>query len=118
MYFKDVDQKFKRHNKDLEYGYYNSHSKIVFLMLFLYLIEPPFYFAINDASRKKDKRLLPMLCLLATALIDILTFTEAERDDDRVTLGLELHDLEDENKQQPLGHMSGSLLVFRGALVS
>lgn len=98
MNFKDVDQKFKRHNKDSEYGYYNCHSKVVFLILFLYSIEPPFYFALNDACRKKDKRLLPMLGPFATALMDILTYTEAERDDDRITLGNELHDPEDEDK--------------------
>ena len=56
-------------------------SKIVFLVLYLYSIEPPLYFALNDACRKRDKILLPMLGPFAYALWHVLDWPEKNRKD-------------------------------------
>ena len=114
MNFTNIDTPIEW-SKDPELGYENPHSKIVFLVLFLYSIEPPLYFALNDACRKKDKLLLPMLGPFAQALYWVLEGTERGRKD-RFTKGELLHNPR-KDIHHPLGYMSGCKLVFRGALL-
>ena len=72
-------------------------------------------FALNDACRKRDKLLLPMLGPFARALYAVLEWAERERED-AFTKGKDLHDPW-EDIHHPLGFMSGCKLVFRGALL-
>ena len=44
-----------------DYNLRNPKSKAVFLVLWLYSIEPPFYFYLNQACRRMDATLLNML---------------------------------------------------------
>ena len=65
--FPDLDRNFdgfggKKDDYDLQW----PTSKACFLVLFLYSIEPPLYFYLNDACRTKNKALLPMLGPFAT----------------------------------------------------
>ena len=78
--FPDMNQKFNN-NSDHDYDLYNPLSKGAFLVLFLYSIEPPFYFALNHACRKRDERFLPMFGPFARALNEVLIFAESNRKD-------------------------------------
>ena len=72
MEFTDIDSQITIVGMDPDLDFKNPHSKIVFLVLFLYSIEPPLYFALNDACRKRDKLVLPMLGPFAKALFEVL----------------------------------------------
>jgi len=70
--FTDVDKKFTSCWDNTEYDLWCPTSKACFLVLFLYSIEPPLYFFLNDACRKRNKALLPMLGPFANALYWVL----------------------------------------------
>jgi len=64
--FPDMDKKFicvLKSDDDFEsdYNLYNPSSKATFLTLFLYSVEPPFYFHLNQACRSLDVSLVTML---------------------------------------------------------
>ena len=83
-----IDWSFNTDDEELHTD--DPQSKIVFLVLFLYSIEPPLYFALNDACRKRDKLLLPMLGPFAYALYMVLLGAEYNRED-TFTRGDEKH---------------------------
>ena len=112
--FKDINKPFT-YGGETEYDLWHPTSKACFLVLFLYSIEPPFYFHLNDACRTKNKTLLPMLGPFAYAIYKVLLGAERRRGDAMKT-GWELHGWDGE-KEHALGWMSGSVLVFRGALL-
>ena len=62
-----------------DYDMYNPNSKVCFLILWIYSLEPPLYFFFNKACRDRDLKLLPLLGPFAWALGDILGGA-AERD--------------------------------------
>lgn len=76
--FPDMNRPFNDDKKD-EYDLYNPDSKCCFLVLFLYSIEPPFYFALNHACRKRESQLLPMFGPFAYALYKVLGDAERRR---------------------------------------
>ena len=78
--FPDLDREFTDYGKD-DYDLWWPTSKACFLVLFLYSIEPPLYFYLNDACRTKNKALLPMLGPFAYALWQVLRYAERERGD-------------------------------------
>jgi hypothetical protein len=69
--FPDMDKQFTRMDGS-DYDLYNPSSKACFLVLFLYSIEPPLYFFLNDACRKQNRALAPMLGAFAFALAVVL----------------------------------------------
>ena len=77
--FPDLDREFTISDKD--YGLWTPTSKACFLVLFLYSIEPPLYFYLNDACRTKNKALLPMLGPFAYAGYEVLYGAEENRGD-------------------------------------
>lgn len=113
MAFPDLDQRFNDSLKDREYSLYNHASKACFLILWFNSIEPPFYFHLNEASRKKDQQLLPFLGPFACALYQILEKAEAYKRD-CLELGYKKHQPQF-NKLHPRGFMCSSFVVFRGA---
>jgi len=50
----------------------NPNGKIVKLILWLYSMEPPFYAAVNEANRTRDKTLLTKLGAWSYALYFVL----------------------------------------------
>ena len=78
--FSDLNKPFT-HGDKTEYDLYDPTSKACFLVLFLYSIEPPFYFHLNDACRTKNKALLPMLGPFANAVAYVLAGAESFRGD-------------------------------------
>ena len=67
----DHDKPFKSYDDPI-YGLRNPHSKAVYLLLWLYSIEPPLYFALNKACRQKDQTKLSMLGPFAAAWGEVL----------------------------------------------
>ena len=49
--FPDLDNKFIAECGDSEYDLWNPKSKACFIVLWLYSIEPPLYFYLNEACR-------------------------------------------------------------------
>ena len=78
--FSDLNQPFTTRD-NTEYSLRDPTSKACFLVLFLYSIEPPFYFHLNDACRTKNKALLPMLGPFAYAIHQVLLAAEENRGD-------------------------------------
>lgn len=66
--FPSMDKPFNDSWKDEVYGLNNYRSKGCFLIMWLYTIEPPFYFYVNEACRKRDESLLNLLGPFASAL--------------------------------------------------
>ena len=81
--FPDLDREFAAdwHYKEDDYDLWWPTSKACFLVLFLYSIEPPLYFYLNDACRTKNKALLPMLGPFACAVWQVLSGAERNRGD-------------------------------------
>ena len=71
----DHDKPFED-NEDPIYGLRNACSKVVYLVLWVYSIEPPLYFFLNQACRQKDRSRLRMLGPLAAALGWVLFYAE------------------------------------------
>ena len=77
--FPDLDKKFQLNNRnatDPEYDILNPNSKACFLLFWLFTIEPPLYFFLNEACRKQDKKVIRELGPFAWALGGILSFAE------------------------------------------
>ena len=88
---KDMDAKFigkvkEEEGWDSEMNLANPYSKAVFIVLWLYSIEPPFYYFFNEASRNKDQEQLPNFGPFAAALI-FATYSEFNRED-KIEMGL------------------------------
>ena len=72
--FPDLDKQFHGDREDTgpgyhsDYDYTNPKSKVYFLVLWLYSIEPPLYFHFNQACRRRDSKLIPLLGPFANAL--------------------------------------------------
>ena len=80
----------------------------------MYSLEPPLYFMLNKAIRSKNMAYLEMLGPFAKAISTVLRSAEQSRND-HIKRGHEMHRPR-EGLQDPLGYMSGSMVVFRGAL--
>ena len=71
--FDDLDKKFiaqwRQQEPDFksEYNLWCPTSKAVFLILWLYSVEPPLYFHFNTACRERNNKLLPLLGPFAKA---------------------------------------------------
>ena len=59
--FDDLDKKFESNFGKSEYNLWWPNSKAVFLILWLYSVEPPLYFHFNTACRDRNNALLPLL---------------------------------------------------------
>ena len=74
----DPDKRFHLNREETKEGYHPDYdmfhpkSKVSFLILWLYSLEPPLYFFFNKACRDRDYKLLPLLGPFATALGRIL----------------------------------------------
>ena len=79
--FPDLDLQFGYGYGDQEYNLRHPTSKACFLVLFLFSIEPPLYFFLNDAIRTMNKALLPMLGPFAKAIYLVLLGAERGRVD-------------------------------------
>jgi len=82
--FPDLDREFTADHfnpKKDDYDLWWPTSKACFLVLFLYSIEPPLYFYLNDAIRTMNKALLPMLGPFASAIYLVLRGAEENRGD-------------------------------------
>ena len=91
-----------------DYNLYNPKSKGCFIVLWLYSIEPPLYYFVNEACRLRDKTVVPLLGPFLAAIAIILDgYAEGKRPDKR-EVGWKLED------NSPLGCMSGAFLLFRG----
>ena len=88
----------------------NPHSKACYSMVWMYSLEPPLYYMLNKACRNRIKALLPILGPFAKAISRVLGIAESGRKD-KITMGRDM------KQGGPLGTMSGSMLVFRGALL-
>ena len=75
----DHDKPFDYH--DPIYGLHNPCSKAVYFILWVYSMEPPIYFWLNQACRQKDTSKLRMLGPLAAALGEVLNYAEDNRSD-------------------------------------
>lgn len=111
MNFSNIYRPFD--NKDEEYGLLNPSSKATFFILWLYQIEPPFYFHLNEASRRQDRTLLPMLGPFARAIHHILNGADHYKSQQQLERGDQLH-RPDLNLRAPLGFMCRSFVLFRG----
>ena len=101
--FPDLDKKFDWYND--VYGLCEPKSKACFIVLWLYSIEPPLYYFVNEACRLRNKTVVPLLGPFVAAVAIILDGrSEAERPDKIKTF----------NRYSPLGCMSGAFLLFRG----
>ena len=106
--FPDLDKKFGYFTSDGEYNLSNPKSKACFIVLWLYSIEPPLYYFVNEACRLRDKTVVPLLGPFLAAIAIILNgMAEGERPD-KIGVGIRLED------NSPLGCMSGAFLLFRG----
>ena len=105
--FPDMDKQFyigSGGDNDL----HSPTSRASFLVLWLYSLEPPFYFHLNQACRSLDQTLLQFLGPFAYALAVVLESAEGYRAD-RLKAGYKMTD------KRGLGTLCGSFLVFRGA---
>jgi len=69
--FPDMDKQFNNYKSD-DYNLFSPTSRASFLVLWLYSLEPPFYFHLNQACRSLDQTLLQFLGPFARALYDVL----------------------------------------------
>jgi len=109
--FPDMDKQFNTkyhvHTFD-DYSLNSPTSRASFLVLWLYSLEPPFYFHLNQACRSLDQTLLQFLGPFARALFSVLNWAERRRAD-ALKRGYRITD------KRGLGTLCGSFLVFRGA---
>jgi len=102
--FPDLDKKFDYYSED-EYDLCNPKSKACFIVLWLYSIEPPLYYFVNEACRLRNKTVVPLLGPFVAAVAIILDgYAEGQRPDKIETF----------RRDSPLGCMSGAFLLFRG----
>ena len=119
--FPDLDKNFTQIGKlsdeefRTDYNMWNSDSKICFLVLWLYSIEPPLYYHLNQACRQKNQELLSMLGPFAHCIQNVLQAAESSRRD-KSEQGFQLH-YPELNIQHELGYMAASSIVFRGCLL-
>ena len=66
---------------DDDYDLTNPQSKAVFVILWLYSVEPPIYYHLNSACRRMDATMLPHLGALARGLSIALEHAEKKRQD-------------------------------------
>jgi len=104
--FPDLDKKFDRY--DDVYGLCEPKSKACFIVLWLYSIEPPLYYFVNEACRLRNKTVVPLLGPFVAAVAIILDGLAEGKRPDKIGVGLYLED------NSPLGCMSGAFLLFRG----
>ena len=79
--FPDLDKKLGFYTGD-EYDLCNPKSKACFIVLWLYSIEPPLYYFVNEACRLRDKTVVPLLGPFLAAIAIILDgYAEGERPD-------------------------------------
>jgi len=79
--FPDMDKQFGYLSKDGDYCLWSPTSRASFLVLWLYSLEPPFYFHLNQACRSLDQTLLQFLGPFARALYQVLGGAEVMRAD-------------------------------------
>ena len=108
--FDDLDKKFSPYLKDGEYCLHKPTSKAVFLILWLYSVEPPLYFHFNTACRERDNKLLPLLGPFAFATGRILNGYAEDKREGGFKRGRDI----DPKGKGALGMMSGAFVVFRG----
>ena len=85
------------------------------MMLWLYSVDPPFYFHLNKACRERDQILLPMLGPFAKAMSMVLSGTAERNRNDAIERGYIQHNPTSFfKKSHPLGFLNQSFLVFRG----
>ena len=82
----------------------------MFLILWLYSVEPPLYFHFNTACRERNNALLPLLGPFAKATGVILDGWAEEERGDGFNCGIDI-----DWGEGPLGKMAGAFVVFRGA---
>ena len=115
--FDDLDKKFivEDYGDDYksEYNLYFPTSKAVFLILWLYSVEPPLYFHFNTACRHRNNALLPLLGPFAKATGVILEGWAEGNRGNGFKRGRDIDDGPFRNS--PLGKMAGAFVVFRGA---
>ena len=70
--FPDMDKQFNSTAYDNDYDLESPISRASFLVLWLYSLEPPFYFHLNQACRSLDQTLLQFLGPFAEALSWVL----------------------------------------------
>ena len=80
----------------------------MFLILWLYSIEPPLYFHFNNACRLRDWKLLPLLGPFAAATANILDGAAEAFRGDGFKRGAAI-------RNSPLNTMAGAFIVFRGS---
>lgn len=102
-----------------EMNLYNPKSKGAFMLLWLYSIEPPFYYYLNKACRQLDSTLLPLLGPFAAAILFVLRGTTEYFREDSIKSGFMLHNPESlyskgKGNTHPLGYLCSTFLVFRG----
>lgn len=108
--FTNWDEPFnlkKGASADFEMSLLNPASKAVFLVLWLYTLEPPFYVHLNRACLTNDQDLQPHLGPWAYALSTVLQATEAQRADKLPTGILNL-----QMGTNTLGSLSQSFVCF------
>ena len=83
--FSDLHKKFENMIDgvvtDPEYDLANPNSKACFLLFWLFTIEPPLYFFLNEACRNQDKKVIRELGPFALGLGFILAGAELFRKD-------------------------------------
>ena len=108
----DPDQQLKQAS-NCDYDLWNPHSKVLSLILYIFSIQPSFQSSLQKAHRNDvpDKASLRHLGSLSMALHVLLKGAEEQRKDSLQSgscLGCD----------GPLGLFAGSILAFRGALLS
>ena len=93
-----------------EYDLWNPKSKACFIVLWMYSIEPPLYFFLNEACRLRNQNVVPLLGPFAAAVAIILDGRAEDRRPDKIEYGRDIDN-------SPLGCMAGAFLLFRGALL-
>ena len=85
--FPDLDQKFER-NTLSEYDLFYPKSKGCFIILWMYTIEPPLYFFLNQACRLRDYKVVRLLGPFAAAIGAILGGISEDKRPDTIKCGL------------------------------
>ncbi len=85
-------------------------------MYYMYSLEPPIYYYLNQACRTMDKSKLDTLGPYARVLFEMLEEgRECDRErDDKMRVGYEDGEDSDDKPTTPLGYFSQSFFTFRG----
>ena len=84
--FPDLDKKFNYCSGD-EYDFYDPKSKACFIVLWLYSIEPPLYYFVNEACRLRNKTVVPLLGPFVAAVAIILDGVAEGTRPDKIGVG-------------------------------